>query len=111
MPKQQIHIFLEPTTYLKLKEKGVNMSELGNQLFSQYFESEEQDYPEEIELTKKITDLAKKIKELQEQLMTYSVMLTKIRNDKNMKEKDNFDKAIAMYDALKKSNEFKEGGW
>jgi len=109
--RQYIHILLDPVTYLKVKASGENMSELGNRLFNQYFELTEKEIPEEIELVEQITNLSKIIKEAQEKLSQYSVMLSKVRKDKEVAEKEHHDQSIAMYDAIRKTDKFHEGGW
>lgn len=82
MNKQQIHIKIENTTYLLLKSKGVNISNLANQLFKQYMEFETINIPEEIQLLKKLEESKNKIKEAEKEIEQYAVMLSKVRQDK-----------------------------
>lgn len=101
--RQYIHILLDPVVYLKLKTSGENMSQLGNRLFEAYFELQDRELPEEVELMEQMKKQEETIKEAKEKLNEMSVMLAKVRQDaeeqakieeEEMKEKHNLARQI-----------------
>lgn len=101
--RQYVHILLDPLVYLKLKASGENMSELGNRLFESYFELQDKEVPEEIELLDEMKKQEKSIEEAKSKLNELSVLLTKARQERSEKEKaeaeardDAHDLAIQM---------------
>jgi len=101
--RQYVHILLDPLVYLKLKASGENMSELGNRLFESYFELQDKEVPEEIELLDEMKKQEKSIEEAKSKLNELSVLLTKARQERSEQEKaeaeardDAHDLAIQM---------------
>jgi hypothetical protein len=100
---QYIHIRLDPITYLKVKSSGENMSQLGNRLFEAYFETQNKDIPEEVELLEEMKKQEESIKQAKNKLSEISVMLAKARQERSIQEKaeqeareDAHDLAIQM---------------
>jgi len=81
MTKQQIHAWVDHTTYLHIKSNVKNLSGLINQLLNAYIENEQIEVPEEVEIIKKIDEHKQRMKESKEQLSQLSVMLAKVRAD------------------------------
>jgi len=101
--RQYVHILLDPLVYLKLKASRENMSELGNRLFESYFELQDKEVPEEIELLDEMKKQEKSIEEAKSKLNELSVLLTKARQERSEQEKaeaeardDAHDLAIQM---------------
>ena len=86
--RQYVHILLDSIVYLKLKASGENMSQLGNRLFESYFELEDKEIPEEVELLDAMKKQEIIIKEAKEKLNEISVMLAKSRQERSEKEKE-----------------------
>lgn len=79
---QMIHIRLEPSVYLALKSKEKNLSKLGNELFKNYIDLENQEMPEEIILLSDLENLRTQEKIILEKINNIAVKLTKVREDK-----------------------------
>lgn len=87
MSKQQIHAWIDDTTYLYIKANVKNISGLINQLLNAYAENEQIEIPEEVEILKQIEESKKLISENKDKLSQLSVMLAKVRADAIEQEK------------------------
>jgi hypothetical protein len=101
--RQYVHILLDPLVYLKLKASGENMSQLGNRLFESYFELQDREVPEEIEILDEMKKAEKHIEEQKSKLNELSILLAKARQERSVQEKldaeakeDAHDLAIQM---------------
>lgn len=102
MVKQQVHIFLDSTTYLEAKSQEVNISQVCNQLLTQYLQVKEVDTDiARIETALKVNKA--EIEQLQRQGANLSVSLVHAREQsvKTMKEDD--ERSFIMLKAARAS--------
>lgn len=105
MSGQYIHIKLKDSTYLMLKaKKDINLSKLGNELFTNYLENENQELPQEAILIEELESLKEQEKKVLLRISILAVQLTKVRKDSEEFKKKCEKEKDEMLDAFRLNN-------
>lgn len=99
-----IHLRIDDSTYLSLKSGDYNISQLGNQLFSNFIEQEKTDIPNESILLSELESLREQEKMIKEKISIIAVQISKSRMERLQKEKEEWSEGEKMLDALKMNN-------
>lgn len=108
MTGQLIHIRLKTSVYLGLKERNVNMSRVGNELFERYLEIDEVNSSEEIKLQKEADDLREQEEAISKRRSMVIARLVAAREKRELEEKEHELKQKQFASAMKLNNPLRE---
>lgn len=102
MSKQQVHIFLDSTTFIAAKSQGINVSKVCNELLSEYLQVNDNS-PDELALQHDIQIRKDQITKLQDELARLSVLFVHAKETREQQEKKDTIQDKAMLEAVRAS--------
>lgn len=102
---QVLHARVDPLIYYKIKDAGLNVSDLVSKLLDEYF-IDDIVLPEQKQLEDDIKKDEEKIAELKKDVLKKTVLLSKVKQDNEQMEKERYEQKVAMYDSMRRSATF-----
>jgi len=96
MSKQQIHAWVDSEIYLSLKTNKLNISATINKLLKEYININDENTGDIIKLREKIVIAKKQRDEKTEEISLLAVKISKLQDDKIIKDKKEFEETGAI---------------